>query len=94
MPWFKEAMKDAAKRRYAPGRCQATYNPEISEWGNLIAQTAMIEGFNPLMRTRGSETSQYPKEKRPNRISLVAASEKEEAQTQPLIQVLIKRGLN
>jgi hypothetical protein len=34
------------------------------------------------MYTRGSETSQYPEEKKINKIiSLVAASEKEEAQT-------------
>ncbi len=32
----KEAMKDAAWRRYAPGRCLATFDPEISEWGNPI----------------------------------------------------------
>jgi len=31
--------------------------------------------------TRGSETSQYPEEKKPNGISPVAASEKEIAQT-------------
>ena len=31
--------------------------------------------------TRGSETSQYPEEQKPIGISLVAASEREEAQT-------------
>ena len=35
------------------------------------------------MRTQGSETSQYLEEKKPNSISLVAASETEEAQTPP-----------
>ena len=34
MPRLSQAKKDAAKRRYAPGRCQATFDPEISEWGN------------------------------------------------------------
>ena len=30
----KQAMKDVAWRRYAPGRCLATFDPEISKWGN------------------------------------------------------------
>lgn len=34
MPRLKKAMKDAAWRRYASGRCLATFDPEISEWGN------------------------------------------------------------
>ena len=36
MPWLEIAMKDAAWRRYAPGRCQATFDPEMSEWGNPL----------------------------------------------------------
>ena len=41
--------------------------------------------FNVGKYTRGSETSQYPEEKKINKIiSLVAASEKEEAQTSAL----------
>jgi len=27
-------MKDVAWRRYASGRCLATFDPEMSEWGN------------------------------------------------------------
>jgi len=34
MPRLKKAMKDAAWRRYVSGRCLATFDPEISEWGN------------------------------------------------------------
>ena len=34
MPRLEEAMKDAAWRRYATGRCLATFDPEMSEWGN------------------------------------------------------------
>ena len=34
MPRLKKAMKDAVWRRYASGRCPATFDPEISEWGN------------------------------------------------------------
>jgi hypothetical protein len=30
----KKAMKDVAWRRYASGRCLATFDPEMSEWGN------------------------------------------------------------
>ena len=36
--------------------------------------------------TRGSETSQYPEEKKPNRIPPVAASEKGTAQTGPYVK--------
>ena len=38
------------------------------------------------MHTWGSETSQYPEEKRPIGIFLVAASEKERAQTELCLQ--------
>jgi hypothetical protein len=34
MPRLKKATKDVAWRRYVSGRCQATFDPEISEWGN------------------------------------------------------------
>ena len=30
----KKVMKDVAWRRYASGRCLATFDPEMSEWGN------------------------------------------------------------
>ena len=36
MPRLKKAMKDAVWRRYASGRCPATYDPAISEWDNPI----------------------------------------------------------
>ena len=36
MPRLKKARKDAVWRRYASGRCLATFDPEISEWGNPI----------------------------------------------------------
>jgi len=117
MPRLKTAMKDAVWRRYAPGRCQATFDPEISEWGNPAVQTTacralhrpqniadltqtVAEGirmnfFRVVPRsfrvfhgqcrawqhTRGSETSQYPEEKKSIDIPQVAASEKGGAQT-------------
>ena len=34
MPRLEKAMKDAAWRRYASGRCRATFDPKMSEWGN------------------------------------------------------------
>ena len=36
MPWLEKAMKDAAWRRYASGRCRATFDPKMSEWGNPV----------------------------------------------------------
>ncbi len=56
-------MKDAAWRRYASGRCLATFDPKLSEWGNLTSEELVIPTYVGK-RTRGSETSQYPEEKR------------------------------
>lgn len=36
MPRLKKAMKDVAWRRYVSGRCLATFDPKMSEWGNLF----------------------------------------------------------
>lgn len=47
-----------------------------------MGQPVLIETFRVSGKpTRGSETSQYPEEKKTKVISPVAASEKEEAQT-------------
>ena len=35
MPWLQEAMKDVIWLRKGSGRCQITFDPDISEWGNL-----------------------------------------------------------
>lgn len=75
-------MKDAAWLRYASGRRLATFDPEISEWGNP-SDFVGNAGLDACEQTWGSKTFQYPEEKRLISISLVAASEREEAQTQP-----------
>ena len=62
------AMKDVAKLRYASGRCLATFDPEISEWGNPSRLAGHPE-LDSVKYTRGSETSQYLEEKRPTYIS-------------------------
>ena len=82
MPWLEEAMKDAAWRRYASGRCRATFDPEMSEWGNPMRRTLMTYALLAYERTLGSKTFQYQEEKRSIDISQVAASENETAQTQ------------
>ena len=35
MPWRQEPRKDVAGLRKAPGSCQASFDPGMSEWGNL-----------------------------------------------------------
>ena len=55
----------------------------MSEWENLSCKTQERFDLVSEQRTQGSETSQYLVEKRQICISLVAASETEEAQTQP-----------
>jgi len=56
MPWLQEAMKDVIWLRKDSGRCQITFDPDMSEWGN-----PPVIGRNSCMRerTQGSETSQY-----------------------------------
>ena len=61
MPWLQTAMKDAAWRRYASGRCLATFDPKMSEWDNPLWQTH-ITLSQERERTRGSKTFQYPEE--------------------------------
>ncbi len=62
MPRHTKAMKDVAWRRYTSGRCRATFDPEVSEWGNpLCLQSIFPYGKE---RTQGSETSQYLEEEK------------------------------
>ena len=59
-------------------------DPWVSEWGNPAALTGGRRRMNQIVRrsyTRGSETSQYPKEERSNDIARVVASESAGAQT-------------
>ena len=74
-------MKDVAWRRYASGKCLATFDPKISEWGNPISVTRNCLAINRMTCTLGSETSQYQEEQKLISIPPVAASEKGEAQT-------------
>ncbi len=82
------AMKDASWRRYASGRCLATFDPEISEWGN---PTVVIDSDFTQVKSIPREVkhlSTWWKRKKAaewQNISLVAASETEIAQTLPLL---------
>gem|GEM_PF-3852489 len=42
MPWHGRPMKDVVGVRYASGSCQTSFDPEISEWGNPLAEEAGI----------------------------------------------------
>ena len=64
MPRPRMAMKDATNLRKASGRRFVAFDPEISEWGNPPVLNWNPRGNSCAMRTRGSETSQYPEEKR------------------------------
>ena len=53
--------------RKASGSCQPNIDPKISEWGNpprRIAAVLLSEFIGQEEQTRGSETSQYPEEKK------------------------------
>ena len=69
------------------GERQTRIDPKMSEWSNPSGATPRHFRLNEIGRkseTRGSETSQYPEEKKTTVISQVAASEREEAQTREL----------
>ena len=64
--------------RKASGSRQTGYDPEMSEWGNppgVMSRDPVAEFIGFGRRTRGSETSQYPEERKSNEIPRVAASE-------------------
>ena len=68
--------------RYASGSRQTGYDPGISEWGNparVMSSHSLAEYIGLGKRTRGSETSQYPKEEKSREIPSVAASERGKA---------------
>ena len=63
--------KQTSIRRYPNGETQLR-----------IAQLPSAEYIGGMEGTRGTETSKYPEEKKETSISLVAASERERAQTE------------
>ena len=72
-------MKDVAGCE-ARGRCRATVNPGISEWGNPAElgnqiPSSMAECIGHLKLTQGTETSKYLQERKSTETPLVAASE-------------------
>ena len=64
MPWRQEPRKDVAGRRYATGSCQASFDPWMSEWGNLGRVTPPRPGRKPRRASGGTETSKYPEEEK------------------------------
>jgi len=72
--------------RKAPERCQATFDPEVSEWGNprRFDRPSRTEYIGAAKPTLGSETSQYREEKKSNETPEVVASETGPGQTQEI----------
>ena len=61
--------------RKASGSPQTGFDPEMSEWGNPPARVSCSEYIGTEKRTRRTETSQYPQEKKSTEIPKVVASE-------------------
>src|SRR5574342_385392 len=66
--------------RYAPGSCQASIDPGISESGNRASPgnrmaSSASECIARVRQTQGTETSQYLEEKKSTETPSVAASE-------------------
>ena len=67
-----------------PGEAHAALDPGVSEWSNPAPFSGAPPPREHMARRRGtggSETSQYPEEKKSTEIPQVAASERGEAQT-------------
>ena len=64
--------------RKALGSLQTGPDPEMSEWGNPASTSwsSQAEYIGLAKRTRGTETSKYPEEKKSTEIPQVAASER------------------
>ena len=62
--------------RKAAGSVQTHLDPRMSEWGNPPARVSCPEYIGAAKRTRGTETSKYPEEKKSTEIPPVAASER------------------
>ena len=77
---------DALAVRGDEGRCslrkgsgsrQTDFDPDMSEWGNPPACGYLFTEYIGIeRRTRGTETSKYPEEKKSIEIPSVAASER------------------
>ena len=78
MPRHRTAMKDAGSGETLV-RGAPTFDHKVSEWDNPLS----LRSVHPAMdgQTRGTETSNYPEEKKSTEIPLVAASEAGAAQT-------------
>ncbi len=61
MPGLSEAMKDVISCDKLREE-QISFDPQISEWGNPLPEQAVSSEWKK--RTWGTETSQYPKEKK------------------------------
>jgi hypothetical protein len=79
MPWRQKPMKDVGGCDKPRGAANRAFDPRMSEWGNLAIMRAWwlrrSECIGPCGVTRGTETSQYPEEKKTTVILRVAASE-------------------
>jgi hypothetical protein len=83
MPWRREAMKDVASCDKPRGAANRLRSGDFRMGQPLARQVARspAEYIGREKRTRGSEPSQYPEEKKAIAIPPVAASEEGKAQT-------------
>ena len=82
MPWLSEARKDVISCEKPRGGANILRSVDIrmGQPAGSDSGTAQSAG-----RTRGTETSKYPKEKKSIEITLVAASERVRGQTTSLL---------
>jgi hypothetical protein len=81
MPWRVGADEGRGYAAKCPGEALAAGDPGISEWGNL-PEVMLGRSWHVLgAGTRGTESSQYPEEKKSIEIPLVVVSERGTAQT-------------
>ena len=80
MPWDKEAMKDVARCDKLRGGVSNLWSVDF-RMGKPDRKVILRWIYRRRKRTRGTETSKYPEEKKTIVIPLVVASESGTAQT-------------
>jgi hypothetical protein len=78
MPWYQGPKKGVARLRKAPGSCLASLagDSRMGQPGPGYTGSLPVEHIDRLEVSGGSETSQYPEEKKKTFIPLVVANER------------------
>jgi hypothetical protein len=75
------------------GEESRSFDPAVSEWGNPSVRNGRDPSIYTRGVTRGTETSKYPEEKKPNEIPLVSGERKGNSPNQRFISGVVGRDI-